>query len=101
MDFESGEVLVEALVDDEASEDIISALLSKAVDRLLSSKGSVLGFRSAEIPDAEVTETPVMDDMIDLSRYAHASSSEGDSRRIPKFLAVSGANKTPSGPSPP
>ena len=81
VDFESGEVLVEALVDDEASEDIISALLSKAVDRLLSSKGSVLGFRSAEIPDAEVTETPVMDDMIDLSRYAHASSSEGDSRR--------------------
>ena len=69
VDWESGKVNVEVLVDPTDDEDTVRAKLEKAVSDLLSSRGSTNGFNSSVLPDKPVSDRPLLEGQIDLSAY--------------------------------
>lgn len=74
VNWESGKVAIEVLVDPAEDEQTVRAKLEKAVSELLSSKGSTCGFESSVLPDRPVSDRPLLEGQIDLSPYGVSSS---------------------------
>lgn len=69
VDFENGKVTVEVIADPDEDEADIDSSLEKAVEDLLSSKGKTIEYESEYIPQKDVTQTPIMDEQIDMDKY--------------------------------
>lgn len=74
VNWESGKVSIEVLVNPADDEEEIRQKLEMAVSELLSSKGSTCGFESSVIPDRPVSDRPLLDGQIDLSKYGVSSA---------------------------
>ena len=93
VDWESGEVDIEVLVDPSEDEDTIKAKLEKAVADLLASRGNTNGFNSSILPDKPVSDRPLLDGQLDLSKYGITM--------VPSFGAPEPfGNRTSSSPAP-
>lgn len=68
VDFESGKITVDVITDSEDGS-TIERLLTAALVRMLSSRGSSCPYASAVDETAPLTERPVLEDMVDLSAY--------------------------------
>lgn len=89
VDFETGKVAVEVLTDPSDTEADIRAKLENAVNGLLNSRGKTCGFDSKVLPQHSISDKPLLDGQLDLSRYetdhtAPAPSLGGDSGTAPK-----------------
>jgi soluble lytic murein transglycosylase-like protein len=69
VNWETGEAYVEVLVDSSEGADEVRQKLEAAVGALISSRGSTRGFGSNTLPDRPVSEKPVLEGMLDLSKY--------------------------------
>ena len=69
VNWETGEVYVEVLVDSSEGSDEVRQKLEAAVSALISSRGSTSGFGTNALPDKPVSARPVLEGMLDLSKY--------------------------------
>ena len=69
VNWETGEVYVEVLVDASEGEEVVRKKLETAVSGLISSRGSTRGFGSKMLPDKPVSDKPILEGMLDLSKY--------------------------------
>lgn len=69
VDFENGTVTVEVLTSPDENEEEINSQLEKAIGDLLASKGKTPNFDSELLPQQDVTEDPVLEGQIDLTKY--------------------------------
>lgn len=82
VDFENGKVTVEIIADPEEDEAYIDSSLEKAVEDLLSSKGKTIEYESVYIPQDDVTQTPILDEQIDLDKYGAISDEKASKEEI-------------------
>ena len=82
VDFENGKVTVEIIADPEEDEADIDSSLEKAVEDLLSSKGKTIEYESEYIPQKDVTQTPILDEQIDLDKYSAISDEKASKEEI-------------------
>ena len=82
VDFENGKVTVEIIADPEEDEADIDSSLEKAVEDLLSSKGKTIEYESEYIPQKDVTQTPILDEQIDLDKYGVISDEKASKEEI-------------------
>lgn len=82
VDFENGKVTVEIIADPEEDEVDIDSSLEKAVEDLLSSKGKTIEYESEYIPQKDVTQTPILDEQIDLDKYGAISDEKASKEEI-------------------
>ena len=73
VNWESGKVSVEVLVDPSDDEATVRSKLEKAVENLITSRGSTVGFDSKVLPDSPVSDRPLMEGQLDLSKYGITS----------------------------
>lgn len=71
VDFDNGKIEVEIVLDDvnESDSTIINELLVNAVDDLLNNKGQTLPYDSKIDKQQEISDTPILDGLVDLSSY--------------------------------
>lgn len=93
VNWESGKVAIEVLVDPNEDEAAVKEKLEKAVSELLSSRGSTCGFESSVLPDKPISDRPLLEGQIDLSKYGVTSYPVSEA---PKPFA----NRTPAAPAP-
>ena len=93
VDWESGKVAIEVLVDPNEDDAAVKEKLEKAVSELLSSRGSTCGFESSVLPDKPISDRPLLEGQIDLSKYGVTSYPVSEA---PKPFA----NRTPAAPAP-
>lgn len=93
VNWESGKVAIEVLVDPNEDDAAVKEKLEKAVSELLSSRGSTCGFESSVLPDKPISDRPLLEGQIDLSKYGVTSYPVSEA---PKPFA----NRTPSAPAP-
>lgn len=97
VNWESGKVTVEVLVDPADDEETVKKKLENAVSGLLSSRGSTCGFDSSVLPDRPVSDIPLLDGQLDLSRYGVSSTVAARPHTAPKpFEAASSGTPAPS-----
>lgn len=96
VNFETGEVQVEVVIDDSKANDstYVQGKLEEAVNQLLTSKGTTNEYPSQITPPVPILSTPVMEGLIDLSKY--------DSLAQPKdeTIVVGDSSKSNSPPTP-
>ena len=93
VNWETGKVAIEVLVDPADDQETVKARLEQAVSTLLSSKGSTCGFESSVIPDKPISDRPLLEGQIDLSPYGVSSV---QSSGAPKPFG----GKNPAAPAP-
>ena len=93
VNWESGKVAIEVLVDPNEDDAAVKEKLEKAVSELLSSRGSTCGFESSVLPDKPISDRPLLEGQIDLSKYGVTSYLVSEA---PKPFA----NRTPAAPAP-
>ena len=76
VNWESGDVAVEILVDPSDDEETIRQKLEAAVAGLLSSRGSTNSFDSKILPSRPVAPKPVLDGMLDLTKYGISATQQ-------------------------
>lgn len=76
VDFDSGSVAVEAALDLASDPETVSAVLEKAVRRLLSSRGSTCPWSSSVEVHKPLTNSPILDNIIDLSPFGISADSD-------------------------
>ena len=99
VDFESGEVSVEVVLDDVDgnNEEEVERLLAQAIEKMLESKGNSNPYDSKGKGSA-LTENPILDGLIDLSRYnieksiAAEKPNSKNKRKTPPSPTVRGKN---------
>ena len=69
VNWEDGKVSVEVLVDPADDDELVRMKLEQAVMGLLTSRGSTSGFESSVLPDRPLSDKPLLDGQIDLSKY--------------------------------
>lgn len=69
VNWEDGKVSVEVLVDPSDDDELVRIKLEQAVMGLLTSRGSTSGFDSNVLPDRPLSDRPLLDGQIDLSKY--------------------------------
>ena len=87
VDFENGDVTVEVLADVGESEEQINAKLELAIGELLENKGTAPAYDLEEKPEAEVvvaSEKPILEDQLDLSKFAQVKENEKIAEAIVK-----------------
>ncbi|MGN1211420.1 MAG: murein transglycosylase domain-containing protein [Candidatus Cryptobacteroides sp.] len=88
VDFENGKVTVEVLGEPTDSPEEMQKKLVGAIDHLMTSRGRTLGFTSTVEKDEPITDTPIMEGQLDLSKYESAA------KLIGKDMASATAGKT-------
>lgn len=73
VNWESGKVSVEILVDPSDDEDAVRQKLEKAVSDLISSRGSTVGFESEVLPSKPLSDKPLLQGQLDLAKYGVTS----------------------------
>lgn len=73
VDWESGDVSIEVLVDPADDNSIVQKKLQKAVSDLLSSKGNMSGYDSGNLSSKPVSDRPLLEGQIDLAPYGVTS----------------------------
>ena len=91
VDWETGEVAVEVLVDPNEDQALVKSKLEKAVADLLSSRGNANGYTSANNQVVPVSDRPLLDGQIDLTPYGVTSPLPV--KDAPKPFASHGTNK--------
>ena len=81
VDWESGKVTIEVLADPGASEAEIRAKMKKAVSDLLANRGNATGFDLTANKKNPVSDKPLLDGQIDLSRYGATPLSETEASK--------------------
>ena len=81
VDWESGKVTIEVLADPGASEAEIRAKMKKAVSDLLANRGNANGFDLTANKKNPVSDKPLLDGQIDLSRYGATPLSETEASK--------------------
>ena len=84
VNWETGEVYVEVLVDPSEDEAEVRQKLETAVGELITSRGSTNGFGSKILPDKPVSDKPILEGMLDLSKYGVTEWPEVASTSAPK-----------------
>lgn len=74
VDFETGKVTVEVLADENESEADADAMLVQALRNLMTSRGRTIGFNSALAKDEPISDFPIMEGQLDLSKYQVAGN---------------------------
>lgn len=71
VDFENGEVEVEAAIDIDKIQDtsLVNNRLVEAIERLLNSRGSTCPYPSSVDASAPLTKNPILDDLIDWTQF--------------------------------
>ena len=73
VDWESGKVSVEVLANPADDEELVRQRLEQAVKGLISSRGSTSGFKSSLLPDKPLSDRPLLEGQLDLSKYGITS----------------------------
>ncbi len=109
VDFDKGEITIEAILPENASEADAEAELLAAVERLLKSRGTTCPYPSAVERAEPLTEEPILDGLVDMSGYkvsddVSAVKTSVPSKPAPPKPTVKGKNievsKTPVPPVP-
>lgn len=90
VDFDSGDIIVEVMLADGAG--MSDSLLEETVRRMLESRGSTCPYNSSVDVSEPLTDKPVLEGLIDLSRFDIAPSGSGEK-------AVPAKPKTPPMPA--
>ena len=69
VNWESGNVSVEVLVDPSDDQETVRKKLEKAVADLIASRGSTVGFESSVAKDKPISDRPLLEGQLDLSKY--------------------------------
>ena len=91
VNFENGEILVEVAFDDieKCAQEEIDRRISKAVEKMLESRGSACPYSSKVDAGTPLTERPILEGLVDLSGYTFdestqsAAAKQGKSRPTP------------------
>ena len=73
VDWDSGKVAVEVLVDQHDDDATVNAKLQAAVGELLTSRGNSNSFGSTLLEDKPISDKPLLEDQIDLGKYGITS----------------------------
>ena len=88
VDFESGEVVVEVLADTGASQEQINEKLELAIGELLENKGTAPVYDmeegQAEVEVETVSQKPILEDQLDLSKFAEVKGNDKIAEAIVK-----------------
>lgn len=84
VNFEKGNALVEIAVDPEASQEEVDKKLTEAIYKLMTSRGSTCPYRSQVDRSMPITQKPVLDGLLDLSRYHIDLNDEKDTESTDK-----------------
>ncbi len=77
VDFETGKVAIEVLTDPSDTEADIRAKLENAVNGLLTSRGKTCDFDSKVLPQHSLSDKPLLDSQLNLSRYESGHTAPG------------------------
>lgn len=69
VDFENGDITVEVAVNEETSTKDIDTQLTKAIERMLNSRGSSCPYNSTVDTSEPLTERPILEGIVDFSKY--------------------------------
>ena len=94
VNFETGEIEIEVVVDEGSTEAETNKALEKAVTRLLESRGSTCPYPSSVDESKPITKEPILNDLVDLTSY---DLSQADSMDV--AVHVSESRKSPAMPS--
>ena len=94
VDWETGKVTIEVLADPGDSEEAIREKMKKAVSDLLASRGNASGFDLTSKKKSPVSDRPLLDGQIDLSRYGVTSLSGTEAPK--PFSGQGGTRPAPS-----
>ena len=86
VDFESGEITVEVVIDSDKMQDssFVEQQMAKAIERMLDSRGSTCPYASTVEVSEPLANKPILDNLVDFSKYTFSSSSDSDSDSIEK-----------------
>ncbi|WP_099292187.1 murein transglycosylase domain-containing protein [Butyricimonas sp. Marseille-P3923] len=102
VDFDKGEIFVEITLDDIGVTDSteINARLAEAIERMLNSRGSTCPYQSSVDASEALTQKPILDGLVDFSKYKFDTSSASTDRKltsarpVPPVPTVKGKNLT-------
>lgn len=71
VDFDKGSIVVEVALDEAEAQDeaLVSSRLAEAVERVLGSRGSTHPYNGSGDSAEEISESPILDGIVDLSAY--------------------------------
>ena len=92
VNWETGEVAVEVLVDPDDSPEVVKEKMEKAVAELLASRGKPYGFDTSLHSGKTVSKKPILDGQLDLSAYG-VTSLAYDYDEAPKPFGNQGTSK--------
>lgn len=83
VDFDKGEIFVEITLDDIGVTDSteINARLAEAIERMLNSRGSTCPYQSSVDASEALTQKPILDGLVDFSKYKFDTSSASTDRK--------------------
>lgn len=84
VDFDKGSIVVEVALDEGEAQDeaLVSSRLAEAVERVLGSRGSTHPYNGSGDSAEEISESPILDGIVDLSAYNIGSSQVADNKMI-------------------
>lgn len=90
VNFESGEITVEIVVDSDKLKDsaFINSQMSRAIEYMLNSRGSTCPYPSKVETSEPLTVNPVLDNLVDFSKYDLSSVKEDTSYVVSKKKAA-------------
>ena len=94
VDFDKGSIVVEVALDEAEAQDeaLVSSRLAEAVERVLGSRGSTHPYNGSGDSAEEISESPILDGIVDLSAYNIGGSQVVDNKVVntpPPYAAVS------------
>ena len=99
VDFENGKIDVEIILDDVEEKDsvIVKERLADAISDILQSRGQTLPYESKVDKRQPVSQTPILEGLVDLSKYDIKEESESK-KNIKKIIEPKPKKKTPPAP---
>ncbi len=97
VDFENGDITVEVAVNEKTSAKDIDTQLSNAIERMLNSRGSSCPYNSTVDTSEPLTERPILEGIVDLSKYDTSQISQNAKPQpMPPTPKAKGGNLTES-----
>lgn len=95
VDFDKGSIVVEVALDEGEAQDeaLVSSRLAAAVERVLGSRGSTHPYNGSGDSAEEISESPILDGIVDLSAYNIGGSQVADNK------VVNTPSRTPPSPT--
>ena len=95
VDFDKGSIVVEVALDEGEAQDeaLVRSRLAEAVERVLGSRGSTHPYNGSGDSAEEISESPILDGIVDLSAYRIADNQETENKPL------ANNRKTPPAPT--